>query len=46
MATKPITNIEFRKKLEEFPDDAIISIEYCNPQTIEFDKENNLIKID
>ena len=40
------TNKELREKLENFPDDAIISVECCNVNTMVYDKENNLIRID
>lgn len=32
--------------LKQYPDDAIISIEYCNPREIRYDKINNIIYID
>lgn len=41
-----LTNKELRELLERFPDDALISIECCNPRTMFYDEKNNLIRID
>lgn len=41
-----ITNKEFIEKLKEYPEDAIISIEYCNPRDFTYIKERNLIVIE
>lgn len=40
-----ITNKKYRELLEEYPDDAIIYIEYCDPTSFEYDKEHNIILI-
>ena len=41
-----LTNKEFRKMLEELPDDAYVCVECCNPRAMVYDKEYNLIRID
>lgn len=41
-----ITNKEFRRMLKQFPDDAVVVIECCNPRAMVYDKEHNLIRID
>lgn len=43
---KDITNKEFIQMLMQFPDDALISVECCNPRAMLYDEENNLIRID
>ena len=40
-----MTNVEFQNILKQYPDDAIISIEYCNVENMQYDKESNLIII-
>lgn len=41
-----ITNKRFREMLKDYPDDAIICIEYCTPTRFRYDKEFNRILID
>lgn len=41
-----ITNKNFQKLLKQYPDDALISIEYCNPKLLRYNVENNIIYID
>lgn len=41
-----LSNKEFQNLLKQYPDDAIISIEYCNPREIRYNKEQNIIYID
>ena len=40
-----MTNKEFQEQLKNYPDDAVVCIEYCNPKEIVYDKECNLLKI-
>lgn len=39
-------NDELQKLLKQFPDDAIISIEYCNIRELKYYEDRNLIVID
>ena len=41
-----ITNRELIEILQTFPQDAIISIECCNPNTIRYNEEDNTIRFD
>ena len=41
-----MTNKEFQELLKQYPDDALISIEYCNPREINYNEESNIIYID
>jgi hypothetical protein len=41
-----ITNRELIEILQTFPQDAIVSIECCNPNTIRYNEEDNTIRID
>lgn len=41
-----IKNKKFREMLKDYPDDAIICIEYCNPTRFRYDKKFNRILID
>lgn len=41
-----MTNKEFREMLGKYPDDAIICIEYCDPEHFKYDEDNNRILID
>jgi len=43
---KDITNKEFMEILQQFPEDALISIECCNPRAMMYDEKYNLIRID
>lgn len=41
-----VTNADLKALLDQCPDDAIISVEYCNPKSIRYVKETNTIHID
>lgn len=41
-----MTNKELREQLKQYPDDAIIVIEYCNIRDMRYDENRNLIMID
>lgn len=43
---KSITKAQFIEMLNEFPDDAQISVECCNPRAMVYDAKYNLIRID
>lgn len=44
--TNPVTNKELQDLLKQYPDDAIVAIEYCNIRELKYIKERNLIEID
>jgi hypothetical protein len=41
-----VTNKELQDLLKQYPDDAIVVIEYCNIRELRYSEENNLITID
>lgn len=41
-----VTNKELVDLLSKYPEDAKISIECCNPNTMRYNKEDNTIRID
>lgn len=41
-----ITNKELQDLLKQYPDDAIVSIEYCNIRELKYYEDKNLIVID
>ena len=41
-----VTNKELQELLKQYPDDAIVVIEYCNIRDLKYFKERNLIAID
>lgn len=41
-----VTNKELQDLLKQYPDDAIVAIEYCNIRALQYIKERNLIEID
>ena len=45
MLHKEITNKEVRERLKQFPDNAIVTIEYCDINSMEYDEETNIIYI-
>lgn len=45
MANK-VTNKELQDLLKQYPDDAIVVVEYCNIRELRYSEENNLITID
>lgn len=40
-----VTNKELQDLLKQYPDDAIVVIEYCNIRELEYIKDRNLIII-
>lgn len=44
--SNPVTNKELRDLLKQYPDDAIVVIEYCNIRELKYIKDRNLITID
>lgn len=46
METNQVTNKELQDLLKQYPDDAIVAIEYCNIRDMKYFKERNLIEID
>lgn len=44
--TKQVSNKELQDLLKQYPDDAIVAIEYCNIREMKYIKESNLIVID
>ena len=44
--TNQVTNKELQDLLKQYPDDAIVAIEYCNIQELKYIKDINLIVID
>ena len=41
-----ITNKELQDLLKQYPNDAIVTIEYCNIREMKYFKESNIIVID
>lgn len=41
-----ITNKELQDLLKQYPDDAIVVVEYCNVRELKYYKDRNLIVID
>ena len=41
-----ITNKELQELLRQYPDDAVVVVEYCNVKELSYNKERNLITID
>ena len=41
-----ITNKELQELLKQYPDDAIVVIEYCNIRELQYHEDSNLITID
>ena len=41
-----MTNAELQEILKQYPDDAIVVVEYCNIRQLKYDQDNNLITID
>jgi hypothetical protein len=46
MGTNQVTNKELQDLLKQYPDDAIVVIEYCNIRDMKYFKESNIIAID
>lgn len=46
MKTNQVTNKELQDLLKQYPDDAIVVIEYCNIRDMKYFKESNIIAID
>lgn len=44
--TNQVTNKELQNLLKQYPDDAIVAIEYCNIRELKYIKDINLIVID
>ena len=42
----PITNKELQDLLKQYPDDAIVLVEYCNIKELKYYEDKNLIVID
>lgn len=43
---EPISNKELQDLLKQYPDDAMVSIEYCNIRELKYYEDRNLIVID
>ena len=41
-----MTNAELQEILKQYPDDAIVVVEYCNIKQLKYDQNQNIIKID
>ena len=46
LTTQPVTNKELQEMLKQYPDDAIVVIEYCNIRQLKYQEDQNIIKID
>ena len=46
METNQVTNKELQDLLKQYPDDAIVAVEYCNIREMKYIKESNIIVID
>lgn len=44
--SKQVTNKELQELLKQYPDDAVVAIEYCDIRELKYVKERNLIVID
>ena len=43
---KQVTNKELQELLKQYPDDAVVAIEYCDIRELKYVKERNIIVID
>ena len=43
---KEVSNEEMIDLLSQFPKDAVVAVECCNPRTMKYNKEDNSIRID
>lgn len=41
-----LTNKELQDLLKQYPDDAVVVVEYCNIKELKYIKDRNLITID
>lgn len=41
-----VTNKELQDLLKQYPDDAVVVIEYCNIRELKYIKDGNIITID
>lgn len=41
-----VTNKELQNLLKQYPDDAVVVIEYCNIRELRYNEDRNLIMID
>ena len=41
-----MTNAELQEILKQYPDDAIVVVEYCNIKQLKYNQDKNLITID
>lgn len=41
-----MTNKELQDILKQYPDDAVVVVEYCNIDELKYNKDRNLITID
>ena len=41
-----VTNKELQDLLKQYPDDAVVVIEYCNIRELRYNEDTNLIMID
>ena len=46
LITQPMTNKELQEILKQYPDDAIVVVEYCNIRQLKYQEDQNIIKID
>jgi hypothetical protein len=44
--SNPVTNKELQNLLKQYPDDAVVVIEYCNIRDIRYNEDINLLMID
>jgi hypothetical protein len=44
--SNPVTNKELQDLLKQYPDDAVVVIEYCNIRELRYNEDINLIMID
>ena len=44
--TNQVSNKELQELLKQYPDDAVVVIEYCNIRELKYVKDRNLIIID
>jgi hypothetical protein len=43
---KEVSNEEMISLLSQFPKDAAVAVECCNPRTMKYNKDDNTIRID
>lgn len=43
---KEVSNEEMMNLLSQYPKDAVVAVECCNPRTMKYNKEDNSIRID